>query len=163
MVNVNELRTYQQWIGCLEHLSKKKVTDEFIENLQYGLCPGIEMVMPQFLERVQDTVNQMMNRSTRICTALLNESLEDGDFSNVESIMNRCFRDINQCRFYLNIKFIPESFVYELDEKTVSETNRYWKEVNKALTRLAEETGNEDVYDLLYYLNRLIKKDRRNG
>ena len=163
MVNVDELRTYQQWIGCLEHLSNKKVTDEFVEKLQYGRCPGIETVMPQFLERVQDTVNQMLNRSTRTCTTLLNESLEDGDFSNVESIMYRCFRDIKRCRFYLNIQFIPEAFVCELDEKTVSETNRYWKEVNKALTQLAEETGNEDVYDLLYYLNRLIKKDRRNG
>lgn len=45
MVNTNELRTYQQWIGCLDYLSKKKVTDEFIDNLKYGLCPGIEMVM----------------------------------------------------------------------------------------------------------------------
>jgi len=163
MVNTNELRTYQQWIGCLDYLSKKKVTDEFIDNLKYGLCPGIEMVMPHFLERVQDTVNQMMNRSTRICTALLNESLEDGDFSNVESNLYRCYRDIKHCRFYLNIKFIPESFVIELDEKTVSETNRYWKEVHKVLTQLAEETGNEEIYDLLYYMNRLIKKDRRNG
>ena len=163
MFNVDELRTYQQWIGCLEHLSNKKVTDEFVEKLQYGRCPGIETVMPQFLERVQDTVNQMLNRSTRTCTTLLNESLEDGDFSNVESIMYRSFRDIKRCRFYLNIQFIPESFVFELDKKTVSETNRYWKEVNRALTQLAEETGNEDVYDLLYYLNRLIKKDRRNG
>lgn len=25
MVNTNELRTYQQWIGCLDYLSKKKV------------------------------------------------------------------------------------------------------------------------------------------
>lgn len=163
MINTNELRTYQQWIGCLDYLSKKKVTDEFINNLKYGLCPGIEMVMPHFLERVQDTVNQMMNRSTRTCTALLNESLEDGDFSNVESNLYRCYRDIKHCRFYLNIKFIPESFVIELDEKTVSETNRYWKQVYKVLTQLAEETGNEEIYDLLYYMNRLIKKDRRNG
>lgn len=163
MVNTNELRTYQQWIGCLDYLSKKKVTDEFIDKLKYGLCPGIEMVMPHFLERVQDTVNQMMDRSTRICTALLNESLEDGDFSNVEANLYRCYRDIKRCRFYLNIKFIPESFVIELDEKTVSETNRYWKEVHKVLTQLAEETGNEEIYDLLYYMNRLIKKDRRNG
>lgn len=163
MVNTNELRTYQQWIDCLDYLSKKKVTDEFIDNLKCGLCPGIEMVMPHFLERVQDTVNQMMNRSTRICTALLNESLEDGDFSNVESNLYRCYRDIKHCRFYLNIKFIPKSFVIELDEKTVSETNRYWKKVHKVLTQLAEETGNEEIYDLLYYINRLIKKDRRNG
>lgn len=163
MMDENELKTYQQWIGCLERLSKKKVTDEFIANLQYGLCPGIEMVMPQFLERIQNTVNQMMNRSTRACTALLNESLEDGDFSNVESNLYRCFRDIKRCRFYLNINFIPKSFVHELDEKTVNETNRYWNELHKALTRLAEETGSEEVYDLLYYLNRLIKKDKKNG
>lgn len=163
MASVNELRTYQQWINCLDYLSKKKVTDEFIDNLQYGLCPGIEMVMPQFLERVQNTVNQMMNRSTRTCTILLNESLEDGDFSNMESNLYRCFREIKRCRFYLKINFIPKPDVAELDKKTVSEMNRYWNEVYKILTKLAEETGNEGVYDLLYYLNRLIKKDRQNG
>lgn len=163
MGNVNELKTYQQWIGCLDYLGKRKVTDEFIDNLKYGLCPGIEMVMPQFLERVQDTVNQMMNRSTRTCTTLLNESLEEGDFSNMESVLYRCFKDIKRCRFYLNINFIPRDFAVELDTNTVSETNRYWKEVHKALTLLAEETGNEEAYDLLYFLNRLMKKDRQNG
>ncbi|MZL32933.1 hypothetical protein [Blautia wexlerae] len=139
------------------------MSDEFIENLKNKVCPGIKNVMPQFLERVQATVNKMINKSTKNCTTLLNEALEEGDFSNIESYLYRCHREMKRCRFYLNIQFLPESFTCTLDEKTVSEINRYWKEIRGFLVQLAEESGSEDVYDLLYYVNRLIKKDKKNG
>ena len=87
MIETDELRTYQQWIKCLEYLSTKTVSDEFIENLKNKVCPGIKNVMPQFLERVQATVNKMINKSTKNCTTLLNEALEEGDFSNIESYL----------------------------------------------------------------------------
>lgn len=163
MLSVNEPKTYQQWMGCLEYLSKKNVSDEFVDSLSKGVCPGIERVMVPFLERVQDTVNEMLNRYTRNCTRSLKESLEECDFSNVETILYRNYKAMERCRFYLNIRFIPETFAGELDRRTVSEINRYWKELRIALERAVEESGDSNVYDIIYYTNRLISKDRCNG
>lgn len=153
-------KTYQQWLECFDNLSKKAVADSYICSLKEGTCPGIECVMSPFLERAQDTVNRMLNRSARNCTRLINESLEEGDFSNIETILYRNYKEMMRCRFYLNIGFLPKKFVYELDQNTVSEINRYWEELKKLFEDLADETGDPNVYDILYYINRLSRTGR---
>lgn len=153
-------KTYQQWLECFENLSKKAVADSYICSLKEGICPGIERVMVPFLERAQDTVNHMMNRTAKGCTRLINESLEEGDFSNMETILYRYYKEMMRCRFYLNIGFLPPQFVHELDQNTVSEINRYWEELKKSFEDLADETGDSNVYDILYYMNRLIGTGR---
>ncbi len=163
MLRLDEPKTYQQWMECLDYLSKRNVTDEYIEGLRKGVCPGIDKVMIQFLERVQDTVNLMLNRYTKNCTRLLNESLEQHDYSNIEVILYRNYKSMKRCRFYLNIRFIPETYVKELDQRTVSEINRFWNELVAALETMAEESGESNVYDIIYYTNRMIRKDRGNG
>lgn len=152
--------TYQQWISCFEFLSKRTVSDEYIEMLKAGSCPGINNVIAQFLARLQETVNNMLNRSTRSCTKLLNESLEEGDFSNIEVILRRHYKEMMRCRFYLNISFIPDEYVSELDNTTVSEIRRYWKTMKKYFVDLTEETGNSDLYDMVYFIDRLVTKDK---
>lgn len=163
MIKTEEPKNYQQWMECLEYLSRKPVSDEFVSKLKGGSCPGIESVMPQFLERIQGTVNHMLNRCSKTCTASLSDFLEEGDFSNMEQVLYRSYRDMKRCRFYLNIGFIPQVYVQELDEKTVSEIRRYWRELGRAMEDLAEESGSEYVYDTLYWIRRLINKDMRNG
>lgn len=160
---MNVPRSYEEWMACLTYLSQNPVSDEFISKLKQGTCPGIEQVMPQFLERIQDTVNQMVRRCTRNCTKRLNEALEEGDFSNLEAVFYRSCKEMKRCRFFLHICFIPNTFVQKLDECTVSEMHRYFAWIKKSLEELADDSGNSDMYDVLYYLNRLINKDRHNG
>lgn len=123
----------------------------------------MDHVNPQFLERLQDTVNHMLNRSAKSCTKLLNESLEEGDLSNVEIVLKRHYKEMMRCRFYLNIPFIPEEYVDKLDKRTVSEIGRYWNTMRTYLIDLTDETGNSDLYDMVYYMNRLVTKDRWNN
>ena len=120
-------------------------------------------VMAGFLDRLQDTVNSMLQRAVTRCTRSLNTCLEEGDLSNLELLLGRSHREMQRCRFYLRIRFLPPDFVRELDRQTLSETGRFWAELRGALADMAEETGNSDIYDILYYVDRLIKKDRQNG
>lgn len=152
--------TYQQWLECFEKLSEKPVADSYICSLKEGTCPGIERVMVPFLERAQDTVNRMLNRSARCCTRLVNEALEDGDFSNMETVLYRNYKEMMRCRFYLNIGFLPQKLLHELDQNTVSEIDRYWEGLKKNFEDLADETGDSNIYDILYYINRLISTGR---
>lgn len=163
MLDSCEPKTYQQWMVCFENLSNNLISDEYVSGLRQGSCPGIERVMPQFLDRIQDTVNRMINRYTKSCTASLKGFLEEGDFSNIEIVLYRFFREMKRCRFYLNILFIPEDFVRELDKKTVSEINRYWLGLRRTLEEIADESGNECVYDTICYIKRLMNKDKSNG
>ena len=41
----------------------------------------------------------------------LNEALEDGDFSNIEYILRRNYKELQKCRFFLEISFIPTEYV----------------------------------------------------
>lgn len=159
MVDLTVPKTYQQWMECLAYLSEKSVSDSYICLLKDGICPGIERVMTPFLERVQDTVNVMLNKTTKSCTRMVNELLEEGDFSNIETILYRSYSEMQRCRFYINIAFIPQKFVCELDKKTVSETERYWRELKRFFAELADETGDSNMYDILYYINRMMSKD----
>lgn len=163
MLGLKKPKTYQQWIGCLEYLKEKNVSDEFLDSLRGAVCPGVENVMESFLERIQKTVNVMLNRCTRNCTRLLKDSMEEHDFSNVEVMLYRNYRAMQKCRFYLNISFIPEKFVEELDRRTVTEIKRYWRELRIALEESAEESGDSSIYDIIYYMNKLMNKEGYNG
>ena len=155
--------TYREWMVCFVYMRSRPVTDAFLDRLGQGSCPGVEQVMTGFLERLQDTVNSMLQRAVTHCTRSLNTCLEEGDYSNLETILGRSRREMQRCRFYLRIRFLPPDFVRELDRQTLSETGRFWTELRGALADMAEETGNSDIYDILYYVDRLIKKDRQNG
>ena len=155
--------TYREWMVCFVYMRSRPVTDAFLDRLGQGSCPGVEQVMTGFLERLQDTVNSMLQRAVTHCTRSLNTCLEEGDYSNLETILGRSRREMQRCRFYREISFLPRDFVRELDRQTLSEMNRFWSELQKALTGMAEETGSSDLYDILYYVDRLIKKDRQNG
>ena len=155
--------TYREWMVCFTFLRSRPVTDDFLDRLEQGSCPGVEQVMAGFLDRLQDTVNSMLQRAVTRCTRSLNTCLEEGDLSNLELLLGRSHREMLRCRFYLRIRFLPPDFVRELDRQTLSETGRFWTELRGALADMAEETGNSDIYDILYYVDRLIKKDRQNG
>lgn len=155
--------TYREWMVCFTFLRSRPVTDDFLDRLEQGSCPGVEQVMAGFLDRLQDTVNSMLQRAVTRCTRSLNTCLEEGDLSNLELLLGRSHREMQRCRFYLRIRFLPPDFVRELDRQTLSETGRFWTELRGALADMAEETGNSDIYDILYYVDRLIKKDRQNG
>lgn len=156
----NTPNSYRQWMECFEYLSCKTVTEEYIESLKVGTCPGIDHVINPFLERLGDTVNNMLNRCTKNCTKLLNEYLEDGDFSNLEVVLRRADKDLEKCRFYLNISFIPKTYVDELDKNTASEIKRYWKTMKEFFEEISEEAGSSELYDMVYYMNRLVAKDK---
>ncbi len=148
-------QTYQQWLECFEMLSTGPVSGEYVESLKHGSCPGIEKMTAKFDERLQETVNRMMNRATKHCTRSLNEALEEGDFSYIEVILRRCRREIEHCRFYRELPFLQAEFRDRLDMQVVKETNRYWDRLKGYLAKLIEETESAELYDLLYYIKRL--------
>lgn len=156
-------KTYQEWMSCFEYLSNRIPSDKDISLIYEGICPGVETVQVQFMERLNETVNNMLNLSTKNCTRLLNEALEEGDLSNIETILRRGYKDIQRCRFYRSVEFIPIEYVKELDSKTVSEINRYWNLMKRFFCDLVDETNNSDLDDMVYYVNRLIVRDKRNG
>lgn len=160
--NMREPKTYQEWIICFDTLSKKSVTVEEIENLKNGVCPGIESVYTQFFERVQDTVNAMIKRVTKNCTRRVNECLEEGDFSNIEVLLIRSYRELLNCRFYIYIPFIEKSDARLLDKATISEVGRYWQTMKKFFEELLDETNSADIYDMVYFINRLVTKEKAN-
>lgn len=148
-------QNYQQWLDCFELLCKKTVSAGYIEAFEEGSCPGIDHLTASFQERVQATVNQMLKRSTKLCTRYLNQALEEGDFSELDVLLRRQRRNMNNCRFYRHILFLPGGFQEALDAQVSREIERYWSEVKKYLSQLVEETGSADLYDTIYYIKRL--------
>ena len=157
---MREPKTYQEWLACFDTLSKKSVSEEEIDGLKYGVCPGIESVYIQFFDRVQDTVNAIIKRVTKNCTRRVNECLEEGDFSNIEVILRRYYKELLNCRFYIHISFIEKSDVLLLDKVTISEINRYWQNMKHFFEVLSDETNNADLYDMVYFINRLVIKEK---
>lgn len=146
---------YQEWLGCLEKIAGQNVSFEYIDQMKYGSCPGIQTVEDRFNDRIVETVNKMLSRMTKQCTCRLNEMLEEGDFSETEVVFRRSYKEMEKCRFYREISFLNEDFVVQLDQKVVAEKQRYWKEVYNYLTKIAEETEQSEIYDMLFYLKRL--------
>lgn len=148
-------QSYQQWLDCFELLSKNNVSAGYIEALEEGSCPGIDHLAAPFEERVQATVNQMLKRYTGMCTRSLNEALEEGDFSEVDVLLRRQRKNMNNCRFYRYIPFLRRGFQEALDAQVSKEIERYWREMKKYLSQLVEETESADLYDIIYYIKRL--------
>lgn len=146
----------------MEKLSKQSMTVEEIENLKYGICPGLKSVYTRFFEYVQDTVNAMMKRVVKNCTRCVNECLEEGDFSNVQVILARASLELQKCRFYTHISFLEQSDVLALDRETRAEIIRYWQTMKNFFVNLSDENENTDLFDMVYFINRLLIEEKMN-
>jgi len=160
--HLREPKTYKEWIECLAILSERTTTTKEIEILKYGSCPGIESVYNQFFERVQETVNIMLNRIIKNCTRCVNECLAEDDYSNIEVILIRFYKELLSCRFYIHISFLENKDVQMLDEATISEIDRYWQTIKKYFADLSDETNSSELYDMVYFINRLVTKEKAN-
>lgn len=149
-------QTYDQWLSFFSVLNKTSVPSEYICSLNRGICPGIEQVSAEFHKRIQDTVNLMLKRITKQCSNAINTFLEEGDFDNFEVIVRRYRRELGKCRFYLYINFLAHDFVQELDSQVTKEIQRYWFEWYRYLTEVIEETEKSEIYDMVYYLKKII-------
>lgn len=156
MVPIN----YQDWLQCFETLSTGRVTYEYIMGFRAGRCPGIETVENKFQTHVVETVNNMFSRITRQCTKQVNGILEERDFSETEILFKRISKEMEKCRFYMEIPFLSNEFVKQLDKQFQSEKKRYWNELYCFLMEAADETEQSDMYDMLFYLKRINSKER---
>lgn len=147
--------TYGDWLKCFEILASGSVSQHFLDMIECGICPEYEHLEERFLERLQYTVKEMLTRSVKRCNKNLNELLEDGDFSSMEVFLRRSYTEMDRCRFYRKITFLKGEFLNELDLQVVAEKTRYWSELKQYLTDIAEESGNSELYDTVYYMKRL--------
>ena len=148
-------KSYEQWLKTFAILSSTAVREQDIIVLQNGVCPGIEKVSYEFQKRMQETTKSMLTRITRKCTSSINNSLQEGDFENIDVLIRRFYSEMKGCRFYLYINFLPREFIQELDRQVTREIDRYWNELKKYLETLADETNDARLYDMIYYLKRI--------
>lgn len=147
--------SYPEWLAFLQLLEDGRLPEYGPEELTDGICPGIGAVLPSFAGRLEQTADTMVKRIAARGVRCLNEAMENRDFSMTEITLRRLEREWAWSRYFRFLRFLPEELREELDLAVLREQQRFRRELLQWLADAADETGDPELFDLLYAVRRM--------
>ena len=96
--------TYQEWLDCFERMKEVPLSNNRdLEVLSLGTFAGTGTMQAAFERQMVDTVNVVLNKSTKRFMRDLNECIAFNELAQVDVLFKRLKKDIHKATFFVNL------------------------------------------------------------
>ena len=146
---------YADWLGVLETLRQRDLTEEECALLACGCCTDLESALPYLEQQLIETVNRMLKNCIRSFRRDAAEAEMYSDTDALLSAFRRFAQKLDRCAFFTELSFLPQGFRSELFDSLKTEAGKYWNCLTANLAREAVENNQPALEDLLYMIRRI--------
>lgn len=148
--------TYQEWLSCFEKMRHPDgACSEAFDAARRGSFVGSERTRNALQQQIIETVNVLLDKSTKRFTRKLNGCLAFGDFLSVELLFKRLKTDTNCCLFFTELTFLPGEFLVQLEEEIRTKMDAFWGDCIRVLREMCLESLNDEMEDCLFLVRRI--------
>lgn len=148
--------TYQEWLDCFERMKEVPLSNNRdLEVLSLGTFAGTGTMQAAFERQMVDTVNAVLNKSTKRFMRDLNECIAFNELAQVDVLFKRLKKDIHKATFFVNLSFLPNSFKTELYRSVTEQMTMFWDNMIAFLQQQANDFSNSDLEDALFLIRRI--------
>ena len=108
-----------------------------------------------FERQMVDTVNVVLNKSTKRFMRDLNECIAFNELAQVDVLFKRLKKGIYKATFFVNLSFLPNSFKTELYRSVTEQMTMFWDNMIAFLQQQANDFSNSDLEDALFLIRRI--------
>ena len=139
--------TYQEWLDCFERMKEVPLSNN--RDLE------VLSLLITFERQMVDTVNVVLNKSTKRFMRDLNECIAFNELAQVDVLFKRLKKDIHKATFFVNLSFLPNSFKTELYRSVTEQMTMFWDNMIAFLQQQANDFSNSDLEDALFLIRRI--------
>ena len=148
--------TYQEWLACLDMMkSGTEAGNAAFDAACMGSFAGSEVTRTALQRQIVETVNAVLNRSTRRFLKNLNDNIAFNELAQTELLFKRLKKDVNRVMFFTKLSFLPGEFRRELEESVREQMTRFWNDTVGFLCRQSVEFSNSELEDALFLIRRI--------
>lgn len=148
--------TYQKWLEYFDKLKRLNSFDmEWYDSLCSGTFVGSDVVKTALQRQIVDTVNTMLDRSTKRFVANLNESIIFNEWNQIDLLFVRLKKEVKFFLFFEHLEFLPKEFKQELSDCVREKMSDFWTQMISFLYTQSLEYHNSDLEDALFLIKRV--------
>lgn len=148
--------TYQEWLDCFERMKEAPLSgSEDLEVLSRGTFSGTGTMQAAFERQLVDTVNAVLNKSTKRFVRDLNDCIAFNELGQVDVLFKRLKKDIRRAAFFVDLSFLSNSFKAELYRSVTEQMTMFWDNTIAFLRQQANDPSNSDLEDALFLIRRI--------
>ncbi len=148
--------TYQEWLDCFERMKEVPLSNNRdFEVLSLGTFAGARTMQAAFERQMVDTVNVVLNKSTKRFVRDLNDRIVFNELAQVDVLFKRLKKDIHKATFFVNLSFLSNSFKAELYRSVAEQMTAFWDNMIAFLQQQANDFPNSDLEDALFLIRRI--------
>lgn len=147
--------TYQEWLECFGYIKLHPEKNATLRSLRNGTicCEGRSLDL--FLQRLDNLIQETLNRRISGFMNRVNELLEDSDLDGVEVQAIRFCNGMKDVFFFESLQGIPGNFCMQFSQGYEEQLEVFWKRFVNEFRFQAEQSTDSQMEDLAYRLARL--------
>ncbi len=148
--------TYQEWLDCFELMKDtRNDNSSAFEAAMQGSFTGSELTEIALQQQLVQTVNYLLDSSTKRFIKLLNQNIAFNDLSQTDLLFRRLKKDVNRVFFFENLSFFPEKLRQDLAEQITTQMTDFWDSTVSFLYKQSLEFSNSELEDVLFLIKRI--------
>lgn len=148
--------TYQNWLDCFERMKEVPLSGNGdFDVLALGSFAGTGAMQTALERQMVDTINSVLNKSTKRFIRDLNECIAFNELAQVDVLFKRLKKDIHKTTFFLELSFLPSDFKNELYQSITDQMTDFWDDTIRFLRQQAMDYSNSDLEDALFLIRRI--------
>lgn len=156
--------TYQEWLDCFAYVKVHPNDNIGFSLLRKGTLRCDSYILDAFLQRMDETVGDVLNKRISNFLSQVSELFEEGDFEGVEMLATRFWASTSECFFFENLDCISSRQKMQFRDGYLRQLKCFWANFIRELEKDADEYRNIILEDLFFQLSRLssVKSHERN-
>lgn len=148
--------TYQDWLDCFERMKEVPLSSNGdFDILARGSFTGTGTMQVALERQMVDTINAVLNKSTKRFIRDLNECIAFNELAQVDLLFKRLKKDIHKTTFFLELSFLTNDFKCELYHSLTDQMIGFWDDTIRFLQQQARDYSNSDLEDALFLIRRI--------
>ncbi len=148
--------TYQDWLDCFERMKEVPLSGNGdFDVLALGSFAGTGAMQAALERQMVDTINAVLNKSTKRFIRDLNECIAFNELAQVDVLFKRLKKDIHKTTFFLELSFLTSDFKNELYHSITDQMTGFWEDTIRFLRQQAMDYSNSDLEDALFLIRRI--------
>ena len=123
--------------------------------LALGSFAGTGTMQAALERQMVDTINAVLNKSTKRFIRDLNECIAFNELAQVDVLFKRLKKDIHKTTFFLELSFLSSDFKNELYQSITDQMTGFWDDTIRFLRQQAMDYSNSDLEDALFLIRRI--------
>ena len=155
--------TYQEWLDCFSYVKAHPADYIELRRLRGGRLACDPYILDKFLQRLDETVGEVLNRGISAFLSRVGEAFEEGDFDGAEILASRFWKMAAESFFFEDLDCISPEQRETLRSGYLRQLGQFWEQFLAHLEREAEESRQDALDELVFRLRRLDPARIRKG